>query len=68
MALDSRFGTKLENIEINTKNDNFKREQAENEMVRISNGNCIFVDYASAGTTNPETDEFSVWVRKNDNI
>ncbi len=68
MALDSRFGTKLENIEINTKNNNFKREQAENEMVKISNGNCIFVDYASAGTTNPETDEFSVWVRKNDNI
>ena len=63
MAADKHFGKAPENIVFDSRINQFIRHETNEEIIRISDGCYTLVDYASAGTKNPEEDEISVWLK-----
>lgn len=64
MASDSSMGKNITDIMFNKNKTKFVKAEVSDGIITLVSDDFTLVDYASAGLKNPQTDEFSVWIRR----
>ena len=58
------MGKNITDIMFNKNKTKFVKAEVSDGIITLVSDDFTLVDYASAGLKNPQTDEFSVWIRR----